>query len=82
MTQTEFDDIVLTIANKEVNRCMVVASLRRQDDSKAREMEESQLMLSNILSALKNYDITSTLLSTNDIDYLIELATIITQTKP
>lgn len=82
MTQETFDEIVLTIADKQINRCMVVASLRKQGDPKARELFESQMMLSNILSSLKNYDVTSTLLSTDDIDYLIELATIITQTKP
>lgn len=82
MTQTELDNIILTIADKGVNRGIVTAALRRQGDPKAREMEESQIMLSNVLSSLKNYDVDSTLLSSADIDYLIELATIITQTKP
>jgi len=61
---------------------MVVAALRRQGDPKAREMEEQQLMLGNVLYALRDYDVTSDLLSTDDIEYLFELATIITQTKP
>lgn len=82
MTQTELDNIVLAIADKEVDRMVLVASLRRQGDPKAREMEESQLMLSNLVSALRDYDITSTLLSQDNLDYMIELATIITQTKP
>jgi hypothetical protein len=82
MTQSEFDGIVLTIANKEVDRMVIVTALRRQGDPKAREMEESQMMLSNIISSLRDYDITSTLLSQDDIDYMIELATIVTQTKP
>lgn len=82
MTQTELDNIVLTIADKEVDRMVNVAALRRQRDPKAREMEESQMMLVNLTSSLRDYDITSTLLSQEDIDYMIELATIITQTKP
>lgn len=82
MSQIELDEIVLTIANKEVDRMVIIAALRRQGDPKAREMEESQMMLSNLISALRDYDITSTLLSQDDINYMIELATIITQTKP
>jgi hypothetical protein len=78
----DYYEVPIAFANKEVDRCMIVAALRRQGDPKAREMEEQQLMLGNVLYALRDYDITSDLLSTDDIEYLFELATIITQTKP
>ena len=82
MTQEELDDIVLSLADKGVDRAVTVAALRRQGDPKAGELEESQIMFSNVMNSLRDYDIDSTLLSQDDINYCIELATIITQTKP
>ena len=82
MTQEEFDDRVLTIANTGVDRMVIIAAMRRQGDPKARELEEDMMLFSNVMNSLQNYDITSTLLSANDIDYLFELATLVLQTKP
>lgn len=82
MTQDEFDNKVLAIAGKEVSLAVIVADLRRQDDPAALRLEEQGMTLNNVLSALKNYDITSGILTDTEIDYLFELATITTQTYP
>lgn len=75
MTQNEFDDTVLAIASKHLDIMVITADLRRQGDPAAHRLEEEQMMVQNVISALKDYDVTSDVLSDDDINYLIELAT-------
>lgn len=82
MTQSELDEKILAIAEKEISLAAVIADLRRQDDPASLRLEEQGMTLNNVLSALKNYDITSGILTDTEIDYLFELATITTQTYP
>jgi hypothetical protein len=82
MTQSEFDDKVLAIAEREINLAAIIADLRRQGDPLASTLEDQGMILNNVLSALKNYDITSGILTDPQIDFLFELATITTQTYP
>ncbi len=74
MTQNDFDTIVIAIADKHVLRMGVVADLRRQGDPQAQRLEQEQMMLQNVLSAMQDYDVTSDILTDSDIEYLQELA--------
>ena len=82
MTQDEFDDIVTAIADRHVTIMGITANLRIQGDPQARRMEEEQMLMQNVLSALQDYDVTSDLLSESDIHYLQELATSASMTLP
>jgi hypothetical protein len=82
MTQSELDNKVLAIAEKEINLAVIIADLRRQSDPLANTLEEQAMVLNNVLSALRDYDITSGIITDTQIDYLLELATITTQTYP
>ena len=82
MTQAEFDNKVMAIAEKEINLMATIVDLRRQGDPLSTSLEERQMMLNNVLCALKDYDITSGIISDSEIEYLFELATITGQTIP
>lgn len=82
MTQQAFDDKILAVAQKGVDMAAHIADLRRQGDPAARRLEEEYMMLQNCLTSLKDYDITSDLLSDDDIKYVFELSTSILQTCP
>lgn len=82
MTQEELDNKVLAIAEKEIDLAVIIADLRRQGDPLASRLEEQGMVLNNVLSSLKDYDITSGIITDAEIDYLLELATITTQTYP
>jgi hypothetical protein len=82
MTQAEFDDKVLVIATQAINLASTVVDLRRQGDPLSLALEERQMMLNNVLGALKDYDITSGIISDSELEYLFELATITGQTTP
>ena len=82
MTQSELDNKVLAIAEKEISLAIIIADLRRQSDPMANTLEEQAMVLNNVLSSLKDYDITSGIITDSEIDYLLELATITTQTYP
>lgn len=75
ITQAEFDDKVLAVASKHITLMGIAADLRKQGDKEALRIEQEQMFLQNVISALKDYDITSDVLETEDIDYLFELAT-------
>lgn len=75
MTQIEYDDKVLALASKHITLMGISADLRNQGDSEAQRLEEEQMFLQNIISALKDYDVTSDLLTSADIEYLFELGT-------
>jgi len=74
MTQETFDDKVIAIASQHVTRMGIVADLRMQGDSQAQRLEQEQMFLQNVLSALQDYDITSEILTDDEIEYLHELA--------
>lgn len=82
MTQEAFDDVVIAIADRHVTMMGITADLRIQGDSQARRMEEEQMLMQNVLTALQDYDVTSDLLSESDIHYLQELATGASMTLP
>ena len=75
MTQTDFDNTVLSIASSHLDMMVITADLRRQGDPGAHRLEEEQMLVQNVISALKDYDVTSDVLSDEDVNYLIELAT-------
>ena len=82
MTQAEFDNKIMAIAEKEINLMATIVDLRRQGDPLSLALEERQMMLNNVLGALKDYDITSGIISDSELEYLFELATITGQTTP
>lgn len=82
MTQNEFDNKVLSIAEKEINMVSSIADLRRQGDPVSLKLETNQIFLQNILSALRDYDVDAEILTDSEMDYLFELATCVTQTCP
>jgi len=82
MTQAEFDDTVLGIANHEVRLAYAVCQMRRQNDPDCNRREEELMMLQNIIYGLRNYDITSDILTDAEISYYYELATNVVQNCP
>ena len=81
-TQAEFDDIVLGIADHEVRLAYLACRMRRQNDPDCNRREEELMMLQNVLYGLRNYDITSDILTDAEIRYYYELATSIAQSCP
>lgn len=82
LTQVQYDDIVLGIAAYQVDLGTIAIKMRRQGDPDAWRREEESMMLMNILDALKHYDVDADFLSSDDIWYLHELATIIVENCP
>lgn len=81
-TQSEFDNAVLGIAEYQVELASVAATMRANGDPEAWEREEQNMMLMNILDSLKFYDVDSTVLSSDDIVYMYELATQLIENCP
>jgi len=81
-TQTEYDNIVLGIADHEVRITDVLVAMKRQDDPDSWRLENELMMLQNVLHALKHYDVDADFLSDDDIYYLHELATLVVQNCP
>lgn len=82
LTQVQYDDIVLGIAAHQVDLATIAIQMRRQGDPDAWRREEEAMMLMNILDALKHYDVDADFLSSDDIWYNHELATIIVENCP
>ena len=82
MTQAILDAKVLAVAAKGVDMMYISASLRRQGDPAAARLEEEYMFLQNVLYAVRDYDVTSDLLTADDINYLFELATNVVQSHP
>jgi len=82
IVQTDFDNIVLGIADHQIRLAVVTAALRRQGDPDAWRREEELIMLQNIIDALRDYDVDADFLSDENIWYLQELATIIVENCP
>lgn len=79
ITQEKFDSIVIGIAQHQVNLASIAASMRMQDDPDAWRREEENIMLMNILDALKNYDLESGIITDKEIYYNYELVTLISE---
>jgi len=82
MTQTEFDNAVLSIAEHEVRVAYAACQLRRQNDPDHNRIEEELMMLQNVLNGLRNYDISSDILTDAEIAYYFELSTQVIQNCP
>jgi hypothetical protein len=82
MNQVEFDNAVLAFTQRGVDLMYITAKMKRQGDPDVRRLEQEYMFLQNVVSALRDYDITSDLLSTANIDYLFELATNVLQRCP
>ena len=82
MTQTEFDQVVLGIQEHGVRIAYNAARMRIQNDPDCNRIERELMMLTVIIEALKNYDITSEILTDAEIAYYFELATQIVQYCP
>lgn len=82
LNQTQYDDIVLGIADHQVRMATIAADMRRQGDPDAWRREEEAMMLMNILDALKHYDVDGDIFTDADIWYQHELATIIVENCP
>jgi hypothetical protein len=82
MTQEELDGLVICIATKGVYYAETTCDFRRQSDPDSLRRETEYIMLRNIITALQNYDITSEILSEDDISYLFELAILILEKCP
>ena len=81
-SQTDYDNIVLGIADHQVRLAGIAANMRRQGDPDAWRREEEGMLLMNILDALKHYDVDADFLTDENIWYLHELATIIVENCP
>ena len=77
ITQTDFDSIVLGIAEHQVRLANITAAMRRQGDTDSWRREEELMMLQNIVNALRDYDVTDDYLSNQDILDLHELVILI-----
>ncbi len=78
-TQEEYDRLIQSIATYEVRMADKVAALRSQRDPDAFRREEELMLLQNVLFTLNHYDITSGILTEQEIDKCHELATIVVQ---
>ena len=82
LSQTEYDNIVLGIADHEVRMTDVLVAMKRQGDPDCWRRENELMMLQNILHALKHYDVDAEILTDEEIWYMHEMATQIVQYCP
>lgn len=82
LTQERFDDIVIGMVERQIDFMDITAQLRKQDDSAAYNREEENLMLQNLIDALKHYDVDSEILTDEEIYYYQELATLVVESCP
>jgi len=82
IAQTDFDNIVLGIANHQVRLGVITVAMHRQGDPDAWRREEELMMLQNIIDALRDYDVDADFLTDENIWYLHELATIVVENCP
>jgi len=81
-TQTEYDNIVLGIAEHEIRITDKLVAMKRQNDPDCWRQENELMMLQNCLHALKHYDVDADFLSDEDIYYLHELCVLVIQSCP
>ena len=75
MLQSEYDNSLDILFLNEIKYANFVAKLRRRNDPAAFGKEEYLIMFDNILYSLRDYDITSEVLTDAEIAYLFELGT-------
>jgi hypothetical protein len=82
ITQTEYDQIVIGIANYQTDLASIMVDMKKQGDPDTWRREEEGMMLLNIFESLRDYDIESEILTDEEINILYELATNIVETCP
>jgi hypothetical protein len=82
MSQTDYDNMVLSIGDYHVTMANKCCLLRRQNDPDWMRMEEELMLLQNVLFAMRDYDITSDILTDAEIAYYQELAIQVIQSCP
>ena len=82
MTQEEYDSTVSYLVGQQIKNARQAADLRRQGDPAAFRKEMGCIMLLNCISALEYYDVTSGLLTDEEIQQTIELGTQVTLNWP
>lgn len=82
LTQEKLDDLVLAIAAEETRIAYNCCRLARQNDPDHERISDELVMLQNVLYGLRNYDITSEILTDTEIAYYLELSTLISQSCP
>jgi hypothetical protein len=75
MSQTEFDNQVDLLVGHEVRLAYTASIMRKQNDPEVASREEELMLLQNCIYTLRNYDVTSLLLTDNEIRIATELAT-------
>lgn len=82
LTQTEYDQIIVGIADYQTELASIMVEMKRQGDPDVWRREEEGMMLLNIFEALRDYDIESEILTDEEVSILHELATNIVETCP
>lgn len=81
-TQAELDASIEILFLNKIRFANKVATLRKQDDPAAFNKEEYLMMFDNVMYSLRDYDVTSELLTDEEIEYLYELGTQISLNWP
>jgi hypothetical protein len=81
-SQTDFDISVQILFLNKIKYCTKVSTMRRQNDPAVFTKEEYLMMFDNIMYSLRDYDVTSELLTDDEIEYLYELGTQISLNWP
>lgn len=75
MLQTEYDDSIDILRLSQIKYAKFVAQLRQRGDPAAYLKEEYLILMDNVLYSLRDYDISSGVLTDAEIAYLFELGT-------
>ena len=73
MTQAEFNNKVTVLINKHLSHTTNTAILEKAKDPYVVELKTRERFLANVISALNGYDITTDLLTEEQILYTFEL---------
>jgi len=82
LKQEDYDAIVLGIADFQTDLAEKAFIMRVQGDPQAFIRENENMMLMNLLDALKHYDVDAEIFTDEEISYMHELATIIVEDCP
>lgn len=82
ITQTELDTIILSIANYFVDLTTKAAKLRRQNDPAAWKREREMIALHNYYTSLLFYDVSSGIMTDDELRRIIEYATRLIESCP
>lgn len=73
MTQNEFNARVLTLKNRLIDLTVTTSDMNRIKDPYSEQSKHRQRFLANIVSALDGYDLSTELLTEDQILYTFEL---------